>query len=297
VLLLASFACACARQGGAPTRAQTQARGDSSAAAPVSSPTPTPEPLPAALTERHVLRVCADPNNLPFSNKRGEGLENKLAELIAAELGARVEYTWWAQRRGFFRNTLKAGACDVVLGVPAAFELALTTRPYYRSTYVFVYAKERGLDLRSFDDPRLRELKIGVQMIGDDFANTPPAHALANRHILANVQGFMIYGDYREPNPPAHIIAAVARGQVDVAVVWGPLAGYFAPRQRPPLAVVPVTPQIDQPFLPFVYDISVGVRRNAQEFRDKLDEILERRRPDIERLLDAYNVPRVRDEG
>ncbi|HEX8073121.1 MAG TPA: substrate-binding domain-containing protein [Pyrinomonadaceae bacterium] len=295
VVLLASCACACARQGGAPTRAQTQARAGASAAAPL--PSPPPEPLPAALTERHVLRVCADPNNLPFSNERGEGLENKLAELVAADLGARVEYTWWAQRRGFFRNTLKAGACDVVMGVPAAFELTLTTRPYYRSTYVFVYRKDEKLDLRSFDDPRLRELRIGVQMIGDDFANTPPAHALANRHILGNVRGFMLYGDYREPNPPARIVRAVARGEVDVAVVWGPLAGYFAPRAATPLAVVPVAPQIDQPFLPFVYDISVGVRRDAQALRDRLDDILERRRPDIDRLLDAYGVPQVKDEG
>ena len=250
--------------------------------------------MPAALTERHVLRVCADPNNLPFSNARGEGLENKLAELVARDLGATVEYTWWAQRRGFFRNTLKAGACDVVMGVPAAFELALTTSPYYRSTYVFVTRKDRKLDLRSFDDPLLRDLRIGVQMIGDDFANTPPAHALANRHILEHVQGYMIYGDYREPNPPARILDAVARREIDTAIVWGPLAGYFARRASVPLAVTPVAPQIDQPFLPFVYDISVGVRRGEQEFRDRLDEILARRRPEIERLLDDYGVPQVK---
>ncbi|HYY42509.1 MAG TPA: substrate-binding domain-containing protein, partial [Pyrinomonadaceae bacterium] len=282
---------ACAQQRAqAPTAAAPAAQTAQAQASPV----PALPQMPEALTARHVLRVCADPNNLPFSNERGEGLENKLAELVARDLGAQVEYTWWAQRRGFFRNTLKAGACDVVMGVPAAFEMALTTSPYYRSTYVFVSRAARKLDLHSFDDPILRELKIGVQMIGDDFANTPPAHALANRHILQNVQGYMIYGDYREANPPARIITAVERGEIDTAIVWGPLGGYFARHAHTPLAVVPVTPQIDQPFLPFVYDISVGVRRGEQEFRDKLDEILTRRRPEIDKLLDDYGVPQVK---
>ncbi len=247
----------------------------------------------ASPRETHVLRVCADPNNLPFSNQRGEGFENKIAELIARDMGARVEYTWWAQRRGFFRNTLKAGLCDLVTGVPAGFEMALTTSPYYRSTYVFVYRKASGLDVRSFDDPVLRRLKIGVQMIGDDFSNAPPAHALTNRHIIENVRGYTLYGDYSRPNPPADIIEAVARGEVDVAVVWGPLAGYFAPRQKTALAVVPVSPQVDVPFLPFVYDIAMGVRRGDNAFRDDIEEVLERRREEIGHILDGYGVPRV----
>jgi mxaJ protein len=243
--------------------------------------------------QTHVLRVCADPNNLPFSNERGEGFENKIAELIARDMSARVEYTWWAQRRGFFRSTLKAGLCDLVTGVPSGFEMALTTSPYYRSTYVFVYRKASGLDVRSFDDPVLRRVKIGVQMIGDDFSNAPPAHALANRHIIENVRGYTVYGDYSKPNPPADIIAAVARGEVDVAVAWGPLAGYFAPRQKASLALVPVSPQVDRPFLPFVYDIAMGVRRGDNAFRDEIEDVLERRRDEIERILDDYGVPRV----
>ncbi len=240
-----------------------------------------------------VLRVCADPNNLPFSNERGEGFENKLAELLARDMNARLEYTWWAQRRGFFRNTLRAGECDVVMGVPASFELAQTTTPYYRSTYVFVYRKDRRLNLRSFDDPILRKLKIGVQMIGDDFANTPPAHALTSRHIISNVEGFTVYGDYAQANPPARIIEAVAQKKIDVAVVWGPLAGYFAARERVPLEVVPVSPQIDLPFLPFVYDISMGVRRGDERLREQLEGFLERRHAEIENILAEYGVPRV----
>ena len=240
-----------------------------------------------------VLRVCADPNNLPFSNERREGFENKIAELLAHDLGERVEYTWWAQRRGFFRNTLKAGMCDVVIGVPAGFEMALTTKPYYRSTYVFLSRKDRHLDVKSFDDPILRKLSIGVQLIGDDQSNAPPAHALTRRNIVDNVKGFTLYGDYSQNNPPARIVDAVANGDIDLAIVWGPLAGYFAKQSRVPLAVVPVSPQIDQPFLPFVFDIAMGVRRGDQDLRDQLDQFLERRRPEIEQILEEYKVPRV----
>jgi mxaJ protein len=245
--------------------------------------------------ETGVLRVCADPNNMPFSNERGEGFENKVVDLIAKDLGARVEYTWWAQRRGFFRSTLRAGLCDLVAGVPSGFEPAQTTSPYYRSTYVFVYRKGGGVAVRSFDDPALRQLKIGVQMIGDDFANTPPAHALTNRHIT-NVRGYMVYGDYSKPSPAANIIEAVERREVDVAVVWGPLAGYFA-RRRAGLEVVPVSPQIDLPFLPFVYDISMGVRRGDNTFRDEIEGVIDRRRAEIEKILDEYGVPRVAAAG
>jgi quinoprotein dehydrogenase-associated probable ABC transporter substrate-binding protein len=240
-----------------------------------------------------VLRVCADPNNLPFSNNRLEGFENKLAELLAHDLGERVEYTWWAQRRGFFRNTLKAGMCDVVIGVPAGFEMALTTKPYYRSTYVFLSRKDRHLGVKSFDDPLLKELRIGVQIIGDDQSNAPPAHALTRRNIVDNVKGFTLYGDYSQHDPPARIVDAVAKGDIDLAIVWGPLAGYFAKQSRVAMDVVPVSPQIDQPFLPFVFDISMGVRRGDQELRDRLDEILDRRRPEVERILQDYGVPRV----
>jgi len=240
-----------------------------------------------------VLRVCADPNNLPFSNQQGQGFENKIAELLARDMGERVEYTWWAQRRGFFRNTLRAGVCDVVIGVPSAFEMALTTKPYYRSTYVFLYRKDRGLDLKSLDDPKLKQLKIGVQIIGDDFSNAPPAHALGRRNIVGNVKGYTVYGDYSQPNPPARIVDAVAKGDIDVAIVWGPLAGYFAKQSRVPLEVVAVSPQFDQPFLPFVFDISMGVRRGDQQLKDQVEQVLENRREEIDRILHEYRVPRV----
>lgn len=244
-------------------------------------------------TPTRVLRVCADPNNLPFTNERLEGFENRIAELIARDLGARIEYTWWAQRRGFIRSTLREGKCDVVLGVPSSFELAQPTKPYYRSTYVFVTRKDRALAIESFDDPRLRTLRIGVHLVGDDGANTPPAHALSNRGIIANVRGYTLYGDYREESPPARLVEAVARDEVDVAVVWGPLAGYYAPRQPVALDVVPVSPQVDVPFLPFVYDIAAGVRRGDDALLAEIDGVLERRRDEVTRILDSYGVPRA----
>jgi quinoprotein dehydrogenase-associated probable ABC transporter substrate-binding protein len=238
------------------------------------------------------LRVCADPNNLPFSNRRLEGFENKIAELLARELDAEVEYAWRPQRRGFIRDTLKAGVCDLVVGLPSDFEMALTTEPYYRSTYVFVYRQDSGLKIKSFDDPALRRFSIGVQVIGDDGANAPPAHALSNRSIAGNVRGYTVYGDYAEDSPPARIIDAVGAGEIDVAVAWGPLAGYFAKRQPVPLEIVAVSPRSD-PSLPFVYDISLGVRRGERAFKDELERALERRRVEVEKILDDYGVPRA----
>lgn len=239
------------------------------------------------------LRVCADPNDLPFSNRAGEGFENKIARLIGAELRRPVEYTWWAQRRGFVRNTLNAGACDLVVGVSAGVDMLATTKPYYSSTYVFVSRRDRHVDVRSFDDDQLHRLRIGVQLIGDDGANTPPAHALARRGITRNVVGYMVYGDYRRPNPSSDIMDAVERGAVDVAVVWGPLAGYFAKRSPVPLELTPVAPRIDRPYLPFVFDIAMGVRRRDTTFRREIERIIDRRRSSIDSILDAYGVPRV----
>jgi mxaJ protein len=239
------------------------------------------------------LRVCADPNNLPFSNTAREGFENHIAELIGRELHEPVEYVWWAQRRGFVRNTLNSGACDLVVGIASGVEMLATTRPYYKSTYVFVSRHDRRLGITSFNDPALERLKIGVQLIGDDFANTPPAHALSNRGMTKNVIGYTVYGDYRQPNPAARIIDGVVTRQVDIAVVWGPLAGYFAKESPVPLDIVPVSPRVDLPYLPFVFDIAMGVRRGDTTFRARIDDIITRKRPAIDSILRQYAVPRV----
>jgi len=247
-------------------------------------------PIPPPKT---VLRVCSDPNNLPFSNDKQEGFENKIAELIARDLNLKLEYTWWAQRRGFVRNTLKSDLCDLIVGMPSSSELASTTAPYYRSTYVFLWRKDRGLNIHSFDDAALHNLRIGVQMIGDDFANSPPAHALTKRNIIQNIKAYSVYGDYAQPNPPARVVEAVAKREVDVAIAWGPLAGFFVKKEHLPLTLVPVAPQIDLPYLPFVFDISMGVRRGDDAFRERLETIIENRRGEIEKILDDYGVPRV----
>jgi len=246
--------------------------------------------------EQRVLRVAADPNNLPFSNYRLEGFENKIAELIARELHCKIEYHWRAQRRGFFRETLKIGDVDLVLAVPAHFDMALTTAPYYRSSYVFVSRSDRNLHVASLDDQQLHKLKVGVQLVGNDGIDTPPAHALAARGVVNNVVGFTLYGDYSQPNPPARIIDAVGNGDVDIAIAWGPLAGYFAKQSNTPLEMTPVTPEKDGP-LRFAFDVSLGVRKKDHELRDQLDVFVTNHREEINGILDGYNVPRVAPEA
>jgi quinoprotein dehydrogenase-associated probable ABC transporter substrate-binding protein len=240
--------------------------------------------------EGGVLRVCADPDNLPFSNRKEEGFENRIAALLAQELRDSLAYVWWPQRRGFVRNTLRARECDVLLGVPGGFDPVLETRPYYRSTYSLVYPTARTPVLQSLDDPRLRQLRVGVNLIGEDYTHTPPVHALLKRGISANVTGFSTF--YGEEHHPGEIIDSLASGNIDVAIVWGPLAGYFAKRSPVPLTIVPL-PDDSTSALPFAFDVALGVRRADKELRSRLDTILDRRRPDIERILREYGVPTV----
>jgi mxaJ protein len=234
------------------------------------------------------LVVCEDPNNLPFSNRAGEGFENQIARLLARDLHAQLSYLWWAQRRGFARNTVNEDRCDVWPGVASGVERISTTRPYYRSTYVFVTRARRQLKGLTLDDARLRSLLIGVQMVGNDAMNTPPAHALASRGVVRNLRGYMLYGDYDRPNPPAEIIKAVARGDIDVALVWGPLAGYFAARSAVPLRLEPVTPALDGGVWPMTYEIAMGVRPGLQS---QIDALLQKEKPAIAQILRAYHVP------
>lgn len=238
-----------------------------------------------------ILRVCADPNNLPFSDQAGRGFENEIVELIAKDLGSTVDYTWWAQRR----YTLKAGICDVWSGVASGAEMMTSTRPYYRSSYVFVTRADRGLHIASFDDPQLRKLIIGVQMVGSDAMNTPPAHALARRGIVQNVRGYMLYGDYRQPHPASVIIDTVGNGDVDVAVGWAPTAGYFAEQGSTPLTIEPVEPWRDGTELPMAFYISMGVRRGDHALLQRLNDALERNRAAIAEILAEYHVPVLPD--
>jgi len=248
---------------------------------------------PVVAQEPQVLRVAADPNNLPFSNQRKEGFENKIAELLARELDCKLEYRWRAQRRGFFRETLKSGDVDLVVGVPAHFDMALTTTPIYRSSFVFVARADRQLHVSSLDDARLRKLTIGVQLIGNDGVDTPPAHALAARGVVQNVRGYTLYGDYTRESPPSQIVDAVVKGHVDVAIVWGPLAGFYAKRSPVPLEIIPVQPQEDHA-LRFAFDIAIGVQKQNHALKEKIDHVLAAHQREIEGILDTYNVPRDR---
>ena len=235
-----------------------------------------------------VLRVCADPNNYPLSSARG-GLENELASLVARELRARVEYTWWAQRRGFFRNTLSAKLCDVVIGVPVGLGFVRTTAPYYRSAYAIVTRANRKLRITSLDDPRLKTLRIGVQLAGDDGASPPPMHALAKRGIVDNVVGYNVLGDYLQDSPPAAVVRAVERGEIDVGIVWGPLAA----RKHDKLVV---TPLADERELPMSFAIAFGVRKGDAALAAELDRVIAKRRGRIERILARWRVPIVEEK-
>jgi quinoprotein dehydrogenase-associated probable ABC transporter substrate-binding protein len=243
------------------------------------------------------LRVCADPNNLPYSNQQQQGFENDLAQMIAGDFGTTVSYTWFAQRGAFFRKTLDAGQCDVVMGVPAGMEKLATTQPYYRSTYVFVSRRDRQLDIHSLDDPRLRQLQIGFHVLGDSDRDLPPVRALTNRGIVRNLVGLDIFGNMDEANPPSDIIKAVAQGTVDIAVAWGPMAGYFAAHSTVPLRVVPIDPDPSDPSLPMAFDIAIGVRASDSDLKQRLDAELIRRKAEISHLLQTYGIPSVALEG
>ena len=245
---------------------------------------------PGVAAAQSVLRVCADPNNLPFSNQQQQGFENKLAELAAAKLGMRLEYSWWAQRKSFIKNSLDQGVCDAVMGIPSSLPSVSATKPYYRSTYVFVWRRDRNLELKSLDDARLSGLRIGIHVVGDDYA--PPAAALARSGITSNIVGFSPFGEYGEKDPPRKIIDAVANGAIDVAIVWGPFAGYFAKQEDTALEIAAVSPSS---FLgiPFTYEISVGVRKGNDALRARLDEVLQRECAAVQGIVSAYGVPQI----
>jgi mxaJ protein len=260
------------------------------AAAPAPHRAPAGAPAPI-----RVLRVCLDPNDLPFSARGLQGFDVRVATIVASDLGARLEPVWIPLRRGLVRNTLAAGRCDALMGVPAAWERVLATRPYYRSSYVFVSRAGAGAPFRSLDDPRLRTARVGVELVGGDAGNPPAAHALAARGIVDNVVGFMVYGDTRDAVPGGAIVRAVEEGRIDVAIVWGPRAGYAA-RRAPRLVVAPVSPARDGP-RPFAFDVAIGVRRGDVALRDALDAAIARQRPAIDGALAAYGVPRVPPEA
>jgi mxaJ protein len=237
------------------------------------------------------LRVCADPNNLPYSNAAGQGYEVELAQLAARDLGARVQFVWAAQRGKFLEKTLDAGKCDVIMSIPSSVAEVRTTHPYYRSSYVFVSRRDRSLDIQSFNDARLRNLRIGVQILQNEAGSaTPPAQALIDRQLSNNIVWYKIFPDFSRSTPAAALIEGVVRGDIDVAVAWGPLAGYCARQVATPLDIENVSPASERS-LPLAFDISMGVRASDTELCSKLNAFIEQRGPEIRALLKTYGVP------
>jgi len=234
------------------------------------------------LLSASTLKVCADPQQLPFSNQQQQGLENKIANILGEELGATVSFEWVRPSRGFVREVVNTGRCDVLIEVPIGMRGVLVTEPYYRSTYVFV-ARADSKPVRSFDDPALLQMKIGVHALDEDF--TPPATALARRNLSSNIVAFRMEGN------PGDIVAAVASRKIDVAVVWGPVAGYYAARYGSQIRLTAVEPEIDPPMLPFTYQIAAGVRKGEPELYKRVNSALRRRNRDVLEILQAYHVP------
>ncbi|HYU89592.1 MAG TPA: quinoprotein dehydrogenase-associated putative ABC transporter substrate-binding protein [Gemmatimonadales bacterium] len=239
------------------------------------------------------LRVCADPYDMPFSNNQEEGFENKIAHVVARDLNATVINYWWPSRRGVLRNSILGGFCDVMIQAPVGFDPVATTQPYYRSTYYFVYRADRRFTLRSLDDTILKRLKIGVNMIGYDYTNTPPAHALGSRGIV----GLVGFGNFLNPDPkadhPDDIINAVAKDSIDVAIVWGPLAGYWVKRQSVPLTMVALPDTDAVSGMPFAFSMAMAVRHRDKALKATLDSVIDRRRGEITEILRQYNVPMI----
>lgn len=245
-----------------------------------------PAPLTAGL-----LRVCADPDNMPFSNQKGEGYENKIADLIANTWHSKLEYVWWPIRRGYYR-ILNGTYCDLVIESPAGLDAAGSTKPYYRSGYAFVSRKGSGLeDLNSLDDPRLKKLKIGVNLfVSSDGEHSPPEMALSSHGVVGNLKGYNV--SYDENIRPEDIINGVAKKEVDLAIVWGPMAGYFVKRSTVPLVLTPIAVDVDSASgYPMQYNIGMAVRRRDHEFRDSLNAFLDQHQSEIQDVLKEYSVP------
>lgn len=235
------------------------------------------------------LVVCADPANLPFSNDKGDGFENRIADVVARDLGVTVRYRWGPSWRGAFLRALRKGECDVVMGATAGLAGVAVTRPLFTSTYVFVSRREQHLHLGDFDDPVLRSLRIGLHTVAAGGSNSPAASALTQRGLAGNVVGFPMWGS--DSDTQGRIVDAVASGEIDAAIVWGPIAGYYAKRYADQLDVSPASDRSGRTATPFVYEISLGVREGDDGLRKALDGAIERHRAEIQQILGGYGTP------
>lgn len=236
------------------------------------------------LVDRSALRVCADPANLPFSNDKGEGFENRLAELIAEKLSVPVLYTWFPQATGFIRNTLRAHKCDLVMGYAQGHELVQNTNHYYRSAYVLIYRADSDLaGVETLEDPRLNDRRIGI------VAGTPPATIMAMNGLIGKARPFHLVVDRRFSSPAEEMIAEVAAGNLDAGVLWGPIGGYFAKPYGAKLSVVPLTKETKGPRM--TYRITMGLRPGEPDWKHKLNELIADNQQKIDAILLDYGIP------
>jgi quinoprotein dehydrogenase-associated probable ABC transporter substrate-binding protein len=242
----------------------------------------------AETVDHTALRVCADANNLPFSNDKGEGFENKIAELLAADLGIPVHYTWFPDTVGFIRNTLSARKCDLIIGTVAGNNLVQNTNPYYRSSYAFIYRQDVH-PVTSIDDPALQADSIGI------VAGTPPATLLAQRGLLANLRSYQLLVDTRFNSPARDLSHDVATGAIDVGILWGPIAGYFAKQETPPLVVAPLKAQ--QGPMQLDFRITMGMRPNEPEWKRTINTLIRKNQKEIDKILLDYGVPLLDEKG
>jgi quinoprotein dehydrogenase-associated probable ABC transporter substrate-binding protein len=240
--------------------------------------------LSIELVDPKVLRVCADPRNLPFSDEKGEGFENKLAELFAEKLHKKLDYTFFPQATGFVRMTLAAHRCDVIMGFPQGDELVQGTNPYYRTSYALVSKPGSGLeDVTSLADERLKSKHLGI------IAGTPPATNMAANGLMANARPYPLMIDTRVDSSAAAMMKDLGAGEIDAAVLWGPMAGYYAKQAKPPLHVTPLVAEKSGPRL--VYRIGLGVRPADQNWKRLLNRLIEENQPAINKILLDYGVP------
>jgi quinoprotein dehydrogenase-associated probable ABC transporter substrate-binding protein len=237
-----------------------------------------------------VLRVCADPANMPFSNRQEQGFENRIAAIVADELKIPLRYYWMPQGPGFVRNTLNAGLCDVIMGHATGAEPVQHTNPYYRSIYVLIVKRGGALDgVDRLSDPRLKRRRLGV------IAATPPTDQLVEEGLIADAKPYALVVDRRYASPAEEMIADLIAGVIDGALLWGPIGGYFARRAEQPLIVVPLLKDGDRP--PLSYRIAFGIRHNEQDWKRRLNQVIRRRQADFNTVLLSYGVPLLDDDG
>ncbi|HEV3175829.1 MAG TPA: substrate-binding domain-containing protein [Stellaceae bacterium] len=244
---------------------------------------------PGEILDRTELHVCADPNNLPFSNEKGEGFENRIAQVIGDELKLPVSYVFFPQVIGFVRNTLRARTCDLIMGTAAGDDIVQTTSPYYYSTYVAVYLRNKDFQFTDFNDPRLKTMRIGI------ISATPPSDLLIRHDLMENAKPYALMVDTRYDSPTREMVDDIQSGAVDIGLLWGPIAGYYAKEAKQPLAMVPVPNEEGAPRMD--YHIAMGVRNNEPEWRRHINAAIAKRHSELTAILRDYGVPLLDEQG